>query len=146
MGRGGAGRLLSAGGGGGVKISGTLGKCVLKKISGCGVEGFILSNTSMVPDLHVWPRFLPRPALERKKTPVPPRTGYPQSKPLFFSFGAPHRVYFLHCPLKNATGRAPVCGVSNFCGTNKFALEFTACLDHFVDFALRGFETENSKM
>ena len=36
--------------------------------------------------------------------------------------------------------------VSKFGGTNKFALEFTACLDQVADFALRGFETENSKI
>ena len=142
MGRGGV--VLFAGGVGGVKFSGTLGKCVLKKISGCGVEGFILSNTSAwCQTCSFGQKFYPAP---QRKTPVP-RPVYPQSKSLFFSLGAPHWVYFLHCNLKNATGRAPTCvGFSSFCGTNKFALEFTACLDHVVDFVLRGFETENSKM
>ena len=132
-----------------MKFSGTLGKCVLKKISCCGVEGFILSSTSAWCQTCTFGHnFYPaRPAKKKNARPAPHRIS-PIKTPIFlFSLSAP-RIGFTSftAPLKTLRGEPRVCGVSNFCGTNKFALEFTACLDHFVDFALRGFETENSKM
>ena len=108
---------------------------------------YLVQHFCMVPDMHVWPKILPRPAKKKNARQAPHRIS-PIKTPIFlFSLSAP-RIGFTSftAPLKTLRGEPRVCGVSNFCGTNKFALEFTACLDQFVDFALRGFETENSKM
>ena len=125
MGRGGESSLC--GQRGVVKSSGTLGKCVVKKTSGCGVGAcYFVQHWCMVPVLQVWPNFFPpRPAKEnRPSRPVP---YLPNQKIHFFLAALRTGFTSLRCNLRNTAGRGPACEQFSFpvlCGYNNIALVF----------------------